>query len=375
MDRKTKPMSMNIEQRRELESWVRARTTPQRVVLRSRICLLAAEGLSNTDIARKVNTTRPTVLLWRKRFQEQGPAGLIKDAPKGPSTRRLEPVKIKAIVEATLHTVPEGATHWSTRSMAKAQGVCHNLVAQIWRAHGLQPHRIRTFKLSKDKRFVEKLVDVVGLYLDPPDKALVLCLDEKSQIQALDRTQPGLPLKRGRCGTMTHDYKRNGTTCLFAALNVLDGKVIGECHGRHRHQEWLRFLRRLDREFPSNLKLHLVMDNYGTHKEPHVQSWLKKHPRFVCHFVPTSSSWLNLVERWFRELTDKAVRRGSFASVPDLKQAIDEFMSAWNDNPKPFVWTATVEDIVKKIARARAKMEQIKPGSTQPRGKKKPAVL
>jgi transposase len=244
-------------------------------------------------------------------------------------------------------------------------------VNRLWQLHNIKPHLSRTFKLSRDAKFLEKLTDVVGLYLNPPDKALVLCVDEKSQIQALDRTQPGLPLKKGRCGTMTHDYKRNGTTTLFAALNMLDGKVIGECHSRHRHQEWRKFLRRLDAEFPPELKLHVVMDNYGTHKEPHVQAWLKKHPRFVCHFVPTSSSWLNLVERWFRELTEKAIRRGSFLSVPDLKQAIEAFMQAWNKNPKPFIWSATVEDIIKKIDRARVKMEQIQPGSTQPRGKKK----
>lgn len=255
--------------------------------------------------------------------------------------------------------------------MAEAQGVSKNTINRLWQLHNLKPHLSRTFKLSRDANFLEKLTDVVGLYLNPPDKALVLCLDEKSQIQALDRTQPGLPLKKGRCGTMTHDYKRNGTTTLFAPLNILDGKVVGECHTRHRHQEWLRFLRRLDREFPSSLKLHLVMDNYGTHKEPHVQRWLKKHPRFVCHFVPTSSSWLNLVERWFRELTDKAIRRGSFVSVPDLKRAIDEFLTAWNEDPRPFIWTASVEQIIEKIGRARAKMEQLEPGSTLPRGRKR----
>src|SRR5437899_2773106 len=227
-------------------------------------------------------------------------------------------------------------THWSCRLMAEAQEVSKNTVNRLWQLHNLKPHLSRTLKLSRDAKFLEKLTDVVGLYLNPPDQTLVLCLDEKSQIQALDRTQPGLPLKKGRCGTMTHDYKRNGTTTLFAALNVLDGKVIGECHGRHRHQEWLKFLRRLDREFPKGVQLHLVMDNYGTHKEPHVKAWLKKHPRFVCHFVPTSSSWLNLVERWFRELTEKAIRRGSFLSVPDLKQAIEKFMEAWNENPMPF---------------------------------------
>ncbi|PYU83573.1 MAG: IS630 family transposase, partial [Acidobacteria bacterium] len=239
----------------------------------------------------------------------------------------------------------------------------------------IKPHLSRTLKLSRDAKFLEKLTAVVGLYMNPPDKALVLCVDEKSQIQALDRMQPRLPLKKGPCGTMTHDYKRNGTTTLLAALHVLDGQVIGECHGRHRHQEWRKFLGRLDAEFPPELKLHVVMDNYGTHKEPHVQAWLKKHPRFVCHFVPTSSSWLNLVERWFRELTEKAIRRGSFVSVPDLKQAIEAFLQASNKNPKPFIWSATVEDIIKKIARARVKMEQIKPGSTPPRGNKKANIL
>ena len=259
--------------------------------------------------------------------------------------------------------------------MAEAQGVSKNTVNRLWQLHNIRPHLSRSFKLSRDAKFLEKLTDVVGLYMNPPDKALVLCVDEKSQIQALDRTQPGLPLKKGRCGTMTHDYKRNGTTTLFAALNMLDGKVIGECHGRHRHQEWQKFLRRLDAEFPPELKLHVVMDNYGTHQEPHVQAWLKKHPRFVCHFVPTSSSWLNLVERWFRELTEKAIRRGSFLSVLDLKQAIEAFMQAWNKTPKPFIWSASVEDIIKKIDRARVQMEHIKPGCTQPRGKQKPAVM
>src|SRR5450631_2634119 len=302
-----------------------------------------------------------------------GPDALVDDAPGRGRKPVIDAGKIKQIVDATLQTKPKAATHWSVRTMAEAQGVSPASVQRIWDAHGLEPHRTRNYKLSRDKLFVERLTDVVGLYLNPPDKALVVCVDEKSQIQALDRTQPGLAMKKGRCGTMTHDYKRHGTTTLFAALNVLDGKVIGECHQRHRHQEWLKFLRRLDREFPSGLKLHLVMDNYGTHKEPHVQAWLKKHPRFVCHFVPTRSSWLTLVERWFRELSDKAIRRGSFVSVPDLKQTIDEFMQAWNQNPKPFIWTATVEDIVEKIGRARAKMEQIKPGSTLPRGKKKAA--
>src|SRR5205807_1907697 len=289
-----------------------------------------------------------------------GVDGLLKDATRPSRVKPLSPEKIKQVVHMTLHEKPPNATHWSGRSMAAAAGISYSSIQRIWRAHGLKPHLVKTFNVSRDKNFAAKVEDVVGLYLNPPDKALVLCVDEKSQIQALDRTQPGLPLKKGRCGTMTHDYKRNGTTTLFAALNMLDGKVIGECHGRHRHQEWRKFLRRLDAEFPPELKLHVVMDNYGTHKEPHVQARLKKHPRFVCHLVPTSSTWLNLAEHWFRELPEKAIRRGSFLSVRDLKQAIGAFMQAWNKNPKPFIWSATVEDIIKKIDRARVHMEQIR---------------
>ena len=255
--------------------------------------------------------------------------------------------------------------------MAQAQGVSKNTVNRLWQLHNLKPHLRRTFKLSRDPKFLEKLTDVVGLYLNPPQEAVVLCVDEKSQIQALDRTQPGLPLKKGRCGTMTHDYKRNGTTTLFAALSMLDGKVIGQCVPRHRHQEFLKFLRRLDNEFPEPLALHLVLDNYGTHQTPQVKQWLARHPRFVCHFIPTSSSWVNLVERWFGELTRKAVRRGAFVSVKDLIEAIEAFLAAWNEHPKPFVWTAKVEDIIKKIERARAKLESIEPGCTLPRKRRK----
>jgi len=255
--------------------------------------------------------------------------------------------------------------------MAEAQGVSKNTVNRLWQLHNLKPHLSRTFKLSRDPKFLEKLTDIVGLYLNPPEKALVLCVDEKSQIQALDRTQPGLPLKKGRCGTMTHDYKRHGTTTLFAALSVLDGKVVGQCQARHRHQEFLKFLRRLDREFPEDRELHLVMDNYGTHNTPEVQAWMKRHKRFVQHFIPTSSSWLNLVERWFGELTRKAVRRGVFFGVPDLIQAIESFLAAWNSDPKPFIWTAKLEDILRKIERARAKLETIQPGSTQPRRRRR----
>lgn len=255
--------------------------------------------------------------------------------------------------------------------MADTQGVSKNTINRLWQLHNIKPHLESTFKLSRDPKFLEKLTDVVGLYLNPPQKAVILCLDEKSKIQALDRTQPGLPLKKGRCGTMTHDYKRNGTTTLFAALSLLDGKVIGQCVPRHRHQEFLKFLRRLDREFPEELTLHVVMDNYGTHKTPEVQRWLARHTRFVPHFIPTSSSWLNLVERWFGELTRKAVRRGVFVSVPDLIQAIDVFLVAWNEKPNPFIWTAKVETIMEKIERARSKLEAIKPGCTQPRRHRK----
>jgi transposase len=363
-------LTLGPHERAQLERWESAQGTPQQVALRCRIILMALADDQNQKIAAQLGVSRPTVNLWRKRVRDAG-VGEVWEIASGRGRKpHYGQAKLDAIIDSTLQTKPKGMTHWSCRLMAEAQGVGKDTVSRLWQLHNIKPHLNRTFKLSRDKKFVEKLTDVVGLYLNPPQKAVVLCLDEKSQIQALDRTQPGLPLKKGRCGTMTHDYKRNGTTTLFAALNPLDGKVIGECHARHRHQEWLKFLRRLDREFPGNQELHLVMDNYGTHKEPHVKAWLKKHPRFVCHFVPTSSSWLNLVERWFEELSEKAIRRGSFVSVPDLKQAIDDFLEAWNAQPKPFVWTATVEEIIKRIQRARAKLEQIKPGCTLPRGQK-----
>ena len=345
---------MTDEQKMALETWVKARTSPQRTVMRARICLMAAEGQSNNAIAGQLGVSRPTVILWRRRFKEQGCPGISSDAPHGVSPRRLDPGKEKAIVEATLQTKPAGATHWSTRSMAHAQGVGKSTVQRIWDAHGLQPHRTKTFKLSRDKRFVEKLTDVVGVYLNPPDKAVVLCMDEKSQIQALNRTQPGLPMKKGRCGTMTHDYKRNGTTCLFAALNVLEGKVIGSCFPRHRHVEFLKFLRTVDRQVPRKLDIHAVLDNYGTHSHPKVRAWLDNHPRFHLHFVPTSSSWLNLVERWFGELTRRRIRRGSFHSAQELIQAIHEYIQANNENPRPFLWTKKADAILEKVNRCKA---------------------
>jgi transposase len=368
-------MALKPEDQMRLEQWESSQRTPQQVALRCRIILGALAGGNNVALAQELKVSRPTVQLWRQRVREQGIGQVWEIAPGRGRKAKYDQAKRDTIITTTLQTKPKGMTHWSCRRMAEEQKVSKNTVNRLWQLHNLKPHLSRTFKLSRDAKFLEKLTDVVGLYLNPPQKALVLCLDEKSQIQALDRTQPGLPLKKGRCGTMTHDYKRNGTTTLFAALNVLDGKVIGQCHSRHRHQEWLKFLRRLDREFPRDLKLHLIMDNYGTHKEPHVKSWLAKHPRFVCHFIPTSSSWLNLVERWFAELTDKAIRRGSFVSVPDLQGAIDQFLEAWNEQPKPYVWTAKVEDIMQKIERARTKLEQIKPGCTLPRGKKKAISL
>jgi transposase len=356
---KAEKLIMSAEQRQTLEAWVRARNTPQKIVLRSNICLLASEGLSHNAIAKRLITSRPTVILWTNRFQEQGLAGLSEDAPHGTSKRQIDMEKVKAIVEATLHTTPKDGTHWSTRTMAKDQGVSHATIQRIWEAHGLQPHRLKNFKLSQDKHFEEKLTDVVGMYLNPPDKAVVLCVDEKTQIQALDRTQPGLPMKKGRCGTMTHDYKRNGTTCLFAAMNVLEGKVIGSCYPRHRNIEFLKFLRTINREVPPNLDIHMILDNYGTHGHPNVKLWLEKHPRFKLHFTPTSSSWLNLVERWFGEITRKRIRRGVFRSVPELVAAIEEYINCNNESPKPFVWTKRAEDIINKVAHCKAVFETL----------------
>jgi len=320
---------------------------------------MAADGVTNQDIAAQLSVSRPTVQLWRERFLALRVAGLEKDAPRPGRIPIIPETKVQAIVEATLHTKPPAATHWSSRTMAGAQGVSRATVQRIWRQHNLKPHLVKTFKLSRDKQFVEKLTDVVGLYLNPPDKALVLCVDEKSQIQALDRTQPGLPIKKGRCGTMTHDYKRNGTTTLFAALSMLDGKVIGDCMPRHRHQEFIRFLKTIDSKTPVGLDLHLIVDNYGTHKHPRVKSWIRRHPRFHFHFIPTSSSWLNLVERWFREITDKRIRRGVFRSVPDLIAAIDEYLANHNQNPRVFTWTASVEGIMVKIAKCKEALEPL----------------
>jgi transposase len=354
----------------QLRAWVQAHGTPQQVVLRSRVVLGIAAGGTDVGVAADVAVSRHTVALWRRRVAAEGIETVWEIAPGRGRRPQYSAAKRDRIIRATVKGAPAGQTHWSCRTMAAEQRVSKNTVQRLWQLHNLKPHLHRTFKVSRDPKFVEKLTDVVGLYLNPPQRAIVLCLDEKSQIQALDRTQPGLPLKKGRCGTYTHDYKRNGTTTLFAALDILQGTVIGQCQARHRHQEWLKFLRRVDRAYPDDVALHLVLDNYGTHKTPEVRTWLAKHPRFVCHFVPTSSSWLNMVERWFRELTDKRIRRGVFRSVPDLEQAITEFLAAWNDSPRPFLWTATVGEIVGKLARARRKLETISPGCTQPRRRK-----
>ena len=361
------PLQLSPSEQQQIQQWATAHGTPQQVAMRCQIVLAAADGESDVAIAERLSVNRKTVILWRQRFFEQRLKALWEIAPGRGRKPQYDSDKIAAIIDATLHTKPEGMTHWSCRTMAHSQGVSKSTINNIWRAHNLKPHRVRTFKLSRDKKFLEKMTDVVGLYWNPPQQAIVLCVDEKSQIQALDRTQPGLPIKKGRCGTMTHDYKRNGTTTLFAALETLGGKVIGQCYQRHRHQEFLRFLRALDQEFPGEVPLHLILDNYGTHKHANVRAWLKRHPRFVLHFVPTSSSWLNLVERWFGALDDKAIRRGVLGSVEDLQVAIEAFLTTWNQDPKPFVWTATVESITEKLSRCRRTLEKIQPGCTAPR--------
>jgi len=359
MSRTAQAILLSPEEQAKLDTWAHARSLPSRLVQRARIIRLAAEGTLNQDIAQELRISRPTVQLWRQRFLALRLAGLEKDAPRPGRIPRISPRKIKAVVEATLHTQPPNATHWSTRTMAEAQDLSEATIRRIWKQHNLKPHLIHTFKLSHDKHFVEKLYDIVGLYLNPPDKSLVLCLDEKSQIQALDRTQPGLPLKKGRCGTMTHDYKRNGTTTLFAALSMLDGKVIGDCMPRHRHQEFIRFLKKIDADTPAGLELHIIVDNYSTHKHPSVKSWLKRHPRFHLHFTPTSSSWLNMVERWFRDISEKRIRRGSFTSVPALVAAIEEYLANHNQNPRVFIWSAPVDKILSKIAKCKEALDAL----------------
>ena len=346
-------VNLRPEERQQLEAQSRARSLPARAVERARIVLRAADGWQDKQIAAELGITPEKAARWRKRFLDVGLAGLAKDAPRPGRPRILGASKVEEIIYKTTQEKPVGETHWSTRTMAAATGVSDTTVRRIWHAHGLKPHLVKTFKVSNDPEFARKLEDIVGLYLNPPEHAIVLCVDEKSQIQALDRTQPGLPLKRGRCGTMTHDYKRNGTATLFAALNATDGTVISRCDDRHRHQEWLKFLRVIDDVIPAGTELHLIADNYATHKHPKVQKWLTRHPRFHMHFTPTSSSWLNMVERFFRDLTDKRIRRGVFRDAEELIMAIGDYVDQHNSDPKPFIWTAKAADILEKVKRAR----------------------
>jgi transposase len=345
--------------RATLERWVSGRNTPQKLVWRARIVLLSAERVGVMAIARAVGTSKVTVARWQERYLAKGIEGLRRDATRPGRKPPLNAETIQQVVHKTLHEKPPGGTQWSIRKMAAASGLSSSSIQRIWQAHQLKPHRVKTFKLSNDKHFAEKVQDIIGLYLDPPDRALVFSVDEKSQIQALDRTQPGLPLKKGRCGTMTHDYKRHGTTTLFAALDVATGKVIGQCMTRHRHQEWLKFLRRIEAETPKFLDVHLIADNYATHKHPKVQAWLKRHPRFHMHFTPTSASWLNQVERFFGLITEDRIRCGVFKSVAELEAAIQQYLDHHNADPKPFVWTASAASILEKVARGRQTLESL----------------
>ena len=350
---------LTAEEDATLRKWSRGRSTPARLVLRAKIVLAAAEGRENRDIAAELRCTRRTVGTWRNRFAERRLAGIEHDAPRGGRKPSVRAAKEAEIITKTTQETPPNATQWSTRTMARAVGVSKATVQRVWRDNGLRPHRTKTFKVSNDPRFVEKLVDVVGLYLHPPEHALVLSCDEKSQIQALDRTQKSLPMFPGRLNTFTHDYRRNGTTTLFAAIELAEGKIIAECMPRHRHQEWIKFLKTIDAQTPADLDLHLIVDNYSTHKHPKVQSWLKRHKRFHLHFIPTSSSWLNLIERWFRNITHDRIRRGVFRSVPELEQAIRDYIDQHNANPRSFKWTKKADDILAKVTRARAALNKI----------------
>jgi transposase len=353
-------IELTSEQRQQLQTAARSRSLPWRVVERAQIILLAAEGLRNDEIAQRLSTSRFKVSRWRERYARQGFTGIEKDAPRPGRTPAITPETVERIVQMTTQEKPRLATHWSTRTLATAVGVSPSTVRRVWRAHGLKPHRLKTFKISNDPAFAEKLEDIVGLYLNPPEHAVILSMDEKSQIQALDRTQPGLPLKPGRLQTMTHDYKRHGTTTLFAALNTLDGRVIGQCMDRHTHREWLRFLRLLDAAIPADKTLHVIADNYATHKHPKVLRWLRRHPRVRMHFTPTSASWLNMIERFFRDLSSRRIRRGVFHSVPELITAIDSYIVNHNQHPKPFIWTAKASDILEKVKRSQAVLHKLR---------------
>lgn len=344
---------LSEEERKTLRKWSRGRSTPARLVQRAKIVLMAAQEQQNKCIAEALGVMERTVGRWRSRFAEGGLAAIQKDLPRGGRHATERQKYESAIIKKVQQEKPENATHWTTRALAEAVGTSQNLVFRVLRTNGLKPHLVKTFKVSNDPHFEEKLHDVVGLYLNPPEHALVISADEKTSIQALDRTQPELPIKKGRCGTMTHDYKRNGTTTLFAAIEMAEGRVISACMDKHRHQEWIKFLKQIDKETPSGLDVHLIVDNYATHKHEKVKAWLKRHPRFHMHFTPTSSSWLNVIEGFFGKLTQKRLRRGVFKSVAELKRAINDFIKAHNQNPRPFAWTATAEQIIEKVGRAR----------------------
>ena len=349
------PMKLSLSEadRKTLEQWIKSRAIKPKQKLRARIILMTAEGRRTEELMQTLKTSNPTLNLWRRRYLECGIAGLIKGKTRAPGIPKLPVEKVEEILTLTMTGKPAAATHWSCRTMAKQVGVSRMSVNRVWRAHALKPHQVKGFKVSNDPLFAEKLRDVIGLYLNPPEKAIVFSVDEKSQIQALDRTQPGLPLKPGKAGTMTHDYKRHGTTTLFAALNVHEGTVIGECLPKHRNDEFLKFLKKLDAQTDKALDVHLIVDNYATHKHPNVKEWLAKHPRFNLHFTPTSASWVNLVERFFRDITEEQIRRGVFRSVAELEEAINQYLEHRNANPKPYHWTATPEQVLKKVNKAK----------------------
>ena len=357
--RRATSIVLEESERRHLEQLKRGRRVSVRLAERAAIVLHAAHGLDNQQIGTLMGISRQKAGRWRARYAERGLSGIEKDAPRPGRKRRIDDKQRGAVVRKTLRETPEGHTHWSRSTMAAATGHSESTIGRIWREHGIKPHRVQTFKLSNDPKFVEKLTDIIGLYVSPPEHAVVLSCDEKSQIQALDRTQPSLPMKPGRCGTMTHDYKRNGTTSLFAAMNVLDGTIISQCQPRHRHQEWLKFLKLIDASVPGDKQVHLICDNYATHKHRKVQAWAARNPRFHFHFTPTSASWLNMIERFFRDLSERALKRGSFYNVDDLIGAITEYINAHNRNPKPFIWTASATDILAKVKRARKVLDKL----------------
>ena len=345
-------LMISEEERYELAQLIGMRKVPQSIGLRARIVLGAADGIGNKVLARELETSLPTVLLWRQRFLESRLMGILQERPRSGRPKKITPEQEAALIENTLHSIPRQATHWSVRAMGRETGISHATVQRIWQKHHLQPHRVESFKFSTDPQFVAKVRDIVGLYLNPPEKAIVLSVDEKSQIQALDRTQPILPLRPGLPERQTHDYERHGTTTLFAALDVAVGNVIGQCQARHRHQEFVRFLDKIDAATESDLAIHLILDNYGTHKHPAVKKWFLAHPRYHVHFTPTSASWLNQVERWFAEVTRKRIRRGTFHSVKELESAIRDYIKDHNTNPQPFQWVATANTIIKKVRKS-----------------------